>query len=78
MASYKTVYLVDTHMSLAATAHLQRWVVGGGCLFGTVGAGSRDEIDRPNIVMSALFGLGRKDGAAILLSSEAAWRTQMP
>jgi hypothetical protein len=68
MAVYQTVYLVDTHISLAATALLDRWVRRGGCLFGTVGAGSRDEIDRPNADASALFGLERPKSGAVLLA----------
>ena len=68
MAVYQTVYLVDTHISLAATALLDRWVRRGGCLFGTVRAGSRDEIDRPNADASALFGLERPKSGAVLLA----------
>ena len=69
MAVYQTVYLVDTHISLAATALLDRWVRRGGCLLGTVGADrSRDEIDRPNADASALFGLERPKSGAVLLA----------
>jgi len=59
MAGYRTLYLVDTHISIAATAAIADWVRAGGVVFATAGAGAFDEFNRPNTRMAELLGVKR-------------------
>lgn len=56
LATYKTLYLTDAHVSLAASKKIADWVQAGGTLFATAGAGMFDELNRPNTILRELMG----------------------
>jgi hypothetical protein len=55
---YAAIFLTDAHVSRAASRALASWVERGGQLVATAGAGMKDEFDRPNATLQALFGVG--------------------
>jgi hypothetical protein len=57
LGEYRVLYLTDVHVGREASAAIANWVRQGGRLFATAGAGMRDELDRPNDGMQALFGV---------------------
>ena len=56
-ASYKYLFLADTHVSAKASAALAAWVSKGGVLVATAGAGMFDELNATNAVLQKLLGV---------------------
>ncbi len=54
---YRILYLADRHVSRAASEAIAKWVASGGRLFATVGAGTYDEFNQPNLTFHHLLGL---------------------
>jgi len=57
---YRTLYLTDRHVSRTASEKIAQWVLHGGHLFATAGAGMYDEYNRPNTVLRGLMGVEEK------------------
>ena len=57
LASYKYIFLADTHVSAKASAALAAWVGAGGVLVATAGAGMFDEFNATNAVLRKLLGV---------------------
>ena len=55
MAQYTTLFVAESHLSLAASSALAAWVNGGGSVFASAVAGLRDELNRTNSVMARLL-----------------------
>jgi hypothetical protein len=56
-SEYFTIYLTDAHITAASAVALTQWVQGGGTVYATAGAGTRDEFDGKNTAMLQLLGL---------------------
>ena len=56
LAQYEAIYVLETHLTAAATAGLAKWVRGGGRLFAMAGAGMFDERNKTNVPFAALIG----------------------
>ena len=62
LARYKVLYLNGPQLRRDAAEAIARWVRDdGGVLFGSAGAGSRDEHDRPMATLEAVFGARSAD-----------------
>ncbi len=57
LADYAVLYTADPCIAKAAADWIAAWVKGGGRLYGTAVAGSRDEFDEPADVMAGVFGV---------------------
>jgi len=57
LSAYKVLYLTDRHVSTAAANKIAEWVRRGGTLFATAGAGTYDELNRPNTALRELLGV---------------------
>jgi len=57
LKDYRVLYLTDAHVSRQASAAIAKWVLDGGTLFATAGAGMWNELNRPNAVLRDLFGV---------------------
>ncbi|HPO51591.1 MAG TPA: beta-galactosidase trimerization domain-containing protein [bacterium] len=53
---YKTLFITDRHISLDASQKLEQWVLNGGSLFMTAGAGMFEQYNRKNTVFNRLLG----------------------
>lgn len=56
----KVLFLLDRHVSRAASQAIAAWVEQGGTLFATAGAGMFDEYDRANETLRKLLGIEHK------------------
>jgi hypothetical protein len=54
---YKVLYATDPCISTAATSAISRWVHGGGQLYGSCNAGSRNQFDEPVEGLAKVFGI---------------------
>lgn len=57
LARYGALYAIDPCIATAATEKIAQWVRAGGCLYGSCGAGSRDEYNTPVPGLSEVFGI---------------------
>jgi hypothetical protein len=57
LKDYDVLYVVDPNISGHATAAIEQWVRDGGHVFGTCGAGSRDEFNEPGPGLTQVFGI---------------------
>ena len=57
LKEYEVLYAVDPNISARATAAIEQWVRDGGYLFGSCGAGSRDEFNEPGPGLARVFGI---------------------
>ena len=57
LGRYPVVFLADTHISRAAAASLEQYVLNGGTLFVTASGGLLDEYNATNTAMEALLGI---------------------
>ncbi len=57
LKQYKALYATDPCISVAATAAISRWVRGGGHLYGSGTAGSRNEFNEPVDGLAQVFGI---------------------
>src|SRR5215813_5314480 len=57
LKEYDVLYVVDPNISARATAAIEQWVRDGGYVFGSCGAGSRDEFNEPGPGLSRVFGI---------------------
>ena len=60
MGQYVSLFTAESHVSLAATAALRKWVGRGNTVFATATAGLRDEFNRTNDGMAKLLGVQHK------------------
>jgi hypothetical protein len=63
---YKTLYIVDPHVSSNATAHIVDWVNNGGTVYASGQAGFFDEAHSNNVAMMELLGLVAWTGSSVL------------
>lgn len=56
LAAYKVLYLGGPQLRRDAAQAISEWVREGGVLFGSAGAGSRDEHDQPLATLNEVFG----------------------
>jgi len=61
LADYKVLYLGGPQLRRDAAGAIAEWVRAGGVLFGSAGAGSKDEHDRPLATLNAVFGAESRD-----------------
>lgn len=64
LSHYKVLYLDGPQLRRPAAEAVRAWVERGGTLFGTAGAASRDQFDRPMDVLERTFGARSRDFAA--------------
>jgi hypothetical protein len=57
LKDYDVLYVVDPNISARASAGIEQWVRGGGYVFGSCGAGSRDEFNEPGPGLARVFGI---------------------
>ncbi len=57
LKDYDVLHVVDPNISARATVDIEQWVRDGGYLFGSCGAGSRDEFNEPGPGLSRVFGI---------------------
>jgi hypothetical protein len=57
LKDYDVLYIVDPNVSAHATAAIEPWVRDGGYMFGSCGAGSRDEFNEPGPGLARVFGI---------------------
>jgi len=57
LGDYSVLYATDPCISTSATARIAQWVANGGRLYGTCGAGSRNEFNEPAVGLSPVFGI---------------------
>jgi len=57
LAEYDVLYVTDPCVSSAAVERIKGWVVGGGSLYGSCAAGSRNEFGEPVEGLSKVFGI---------------------
>jgi len=57
LKEYDVLYAVDPNISARATAAIEQWVRDGGYVFGSCGAGSRDEFNEPGPGLAKVFGI---------------------
>lgn len=57
LRDYRALYLVDPCVASAACSAIRTWVRGGGTLYGSAAAASRDEFDEEQPGLSEVFGL---------------------
>jgi hypothetical protein len=57
LKDYDVLYVVDPNISTRATATIEQWVRDGGYIFGSCGAGSRDEFNEPGPGLARVFGI---------------------
>lgn len=60
ISPYKVLYIMDRHVSRDSSQAIANWVKNGGTVFATASAAMRDEFDKPNTVLSELFGVTEK------------------
>lgn len=58
LRDYDALYVVEPNISARATAVIEQWVGDGGYVFGSCGAGSRDEFNEPGPGLARVFGIG--------------------
>jgi hypothetical protein len=63
LKEYDALYVVDPNISARAIAAIEQWVRDGGYVFGSCGAGSRDEFNEPGRVSRACSGSSLSSGA---------------
>ena len=56
LSHYKVLYLDGAQLRRPATEAIDHWVRGGGVLFASAGAASRDQFDRPMDLLDRTFG----------------------
>ncbi|MFH1919398.1 MAG: hypothetical protein ABIP48_05855, partial [Planctomycetota bacterium] len=64
LARYKVLFLDGPQLRGRTAEAIRAWVEGGGVLFGSAGAASRDQFDRPTDVLDETFGVRSRDFAA--------------
>jgi len=57
LKDYSVLYTTDPCISTSATARIAQWVANGGRLYGSCGAGSRNEFNEPAVGLSSVFGI---------------------
>jgi len=57
LKDYTVLYATDPCISANATERIAQWVANGGRLYGSCGAGSRNEFNEPGAGLSAVFGI---------------------
>ena len=60
LAEYDVLYTADPCLTAASTVAVTQWVRDGGWIFGTCGAGSRNEFDEPVGGLAEVFGIEPK------------------
>eukprot|EP01043_Picozoa_sp_COSAG02_P052496 COSAG02_NODE_5665_length_4144_cov_1.456366_3_plen_410_part_00 len=75
---YKTLYIVDPHVSSNATAHIVDWVTSGGTVYASGQAGFFDEGDAINGAMMELLGLVAWTGSKAGLPAHALVSSNQP
>jgi hypothetical protein len=57
LSQYKALYIDGIQLRRDAAAKIAEWVQGGGVLLGGAGAATRDEFNRPQSTLDAVFGI---------------------
>ncbi len=57
LRDYRSLYIADPCVSSASCAAIRKWVRGGGSLFGSSGAASRNEFDEAQAGLADVFGI---------------------
>ncbi len=57
LGEYRACYIFGPNLTRAAAEAISNWVLGGGMLYGCLGAGWKDEFNRPSDVLVPAFGL---------------------
>jgi len=57
LKNYTVFYATDPCINAGATARIAQWVANGGRLYGSCGAGSRNEFNEPVAGLSSVFGI---------------------
>jgi len=65
LGEYKVLYVADPCVSAAACAAIRRWVAGGGWLYGSCAAASRDEFGEEQAGLADVFGLSPRVEAQV-------------
>ncbi len=60
LADYDALYATDPCIARTAAGKIRDWVAGGGHLYATTAAGSRDEFNEPSDVLATAFGIAQK------------------
>ncbi|MGO8927007.1 MAG: hypothetical protein ACLQU3_08985 [Limisphaerales bacterium] len=65
LCDYKVLYVADPCVSATACVAIRRWVGGGGRLYGSCAAASRDEFGEEQAGLADVFGLSPQVGAEV-------------
>jgi hypothetical protein len=60
LGEYQVLYVTDPCISGRAVSKIVEWVVGGGRIYGSCDAGSRNEFDEPVVGLAKVFGVRKK------------------